>query len=116
MGKAHYIEVCSESDNDEEQSHEPVQGPTQGKIQGKKHQTIGSESSHAEGQAPILASMSGFPRYHTLKIREIIAGHKVTLLVDGGASRNFIDAELVERREIPTTEFDDFTVIIPGKH
>jgi hypothetical protein len=35
-------------------------------------------------------------------------------LIDSGASHNFIDATMVDRREISTEEFDGFTMIIPG--
>jgi hypothetical protein len=38
------------------------------------------------------------------------------MLIDSGASHNFIDETLVERRGILTKEFEGFTVIIPGGH
>lgn len=65
-------------------------------VQGQIHQTIRGETSHAKGKAPIIASMLGFPRYHTFKVREVLARHKVMVLIDSGASRNFIDAAMVE--------------------
>jgi hypothetical protein len=40
----------------------------------------------------------------------------VTVLVDGGASHNFIDASLVERKGITTEAFEGFSVIIPGEN
>jgi hypothetical protein len=40
----------------------------------------------------------------------------VTVLIDGGATHNFIDANIVERRGIPTKEFNGFTVVILGGH
>jgi predicted aspartyl protease len=49
-----------------------------------------------------MALMSGFSRYHTFRVRGVLQGHKVTVLIDGGASHNFIDANMVERRGIPT--------------
>jgi hypothetical protein len=63
-----------------------------------------------------MASMLGFSRYHTFKVRGVLQGPKVTILIDGGASHNFIDGNMVERRGIPTEEFDGFTVVIPGDH
>jgi hypothetical protein len=36
----------------------------------------------------------------------------VTVLVDGGAPHNFIDASLVERKGITTEAFEGFSVII----
>jgi hypothetical protein len=32
------------------------------------------------------------------------------VLIDGGASHNFIDSVLVKRRHIPTVEFEGFRV------
>ena len=60
-----------------------------------------------------MESMLGPPRYHTFRVRGVLQGHKVTVLIDSGASHNFIDASLVDMREIPTEEFEGFTVIIP---
>ena len=61
-----------------------------------------------------MASMSGLPGYHTFRVSGVLHGHKVTVLIDSGASHNFIDATLVDSREISTEEFEGFTVIIPG--
>ena len=36
--------------------------------------------------------------------------------MDDGATHNFIDATLVERRKLQDKTFDGFTVIIPGKN
>jgi hypothetical protein len=63
-----------------------------------------------------MASMLGFPRYHTFRVRGVLQGHKVTILIDGGASHNFIDGNMFERRGILTEEFDGFTLVIPGGH
>ena len=38
------------------------------------------------------------------------------VLVDGGATHNFIDVALVERRKLQAETFDGFTVIIPGNN
>jgi len=35
------------------------------------------------------------------------------MLIDSGASHNFIDVALVDKREIPTEEFEGFIVNIP---
>ena len=34
----------------------------------------------------------------------------MSVLIDGGASHNFIDATLLKRRHIPTVEFEGFKV------
>jgi hypothetical protein len=63
-----------------------------------------------------MASMSGFLRYHTFRVKGVLQGHKVTILIDGGESHNFIDSNKVERRGISIEEFDGFTLVIPGGH
>jgi hypothetical protein len=63
-----------------------------------------------------MASKSTFPRYHTFRFIGVLQGHKVAILIDGGASYNFIYANMVERRGILIEEFDGFTVVIPGGH
>jgi hypothetical protein len=40
----------------------------------------------------------------------VLQGQKVFVLIDGGASHNFIDSALVKRRHIPTVEFEGFRV------
>ena len=41
---------------------------------------------------------------------------KITVLVDGGATHNFIDSSLVERRRLLIESFEGFTVVIPGNN
>lgn len=64
----------------------------------------------------IIASLSGIPRFHTFRMRGGVQGHRVTVLVDGGAPHNFIDASLVERKGITTEAFEGFSVIIPWEN
>ena len=52
------------------------------------------------------------PIFHTLRLKGNIQGQKVTVLGDAGATHNFIDAALVERRKLQDDTFDGFTVII----
>ena len=44
----------------------------------------------------------------------MVLGQRALVLVDGGATRNLIDAEMVEKRKIPSEPFDGFTVVILG--
>jgi hypothetical protein len=43
-----------------------------------------------------------------------LQGQRVSVLIDGGASHNFIDAALLKRRHIPTVEFEGFKVEVAG--
>jgi hypothetical protein len=43
-------------------------------------------------------------------MRGVLQGKKVSVLIDGGASHNFIDSTLLQRRHIPTVEFEGFKV------
>jgi hypothetical protein len=61
-----------------------------------------------------LASISGVPKFNTFRMRGVLQGQKVSVLIDGGASHNFIDATLLKRRHIPTVEFEGFKVEVAG--
>jgi len=39
---------------------------------------------------------------------------RVSILIDSGATHNFIDAHLVQRRGIPIDSFDGFSILVPG--
>jgi hypothetical protein len=106
VGKAHYIEVYSDSDNDEED-----EGPRY-KNRDTRHQV---RRHHRLGLKVMLwHPCQDFLGTTHSESEESCKGHKVTMLIDSGASHNFIDASLVDRREILTEEFEGFTVIIPG--
>ena len=61
-----------------------------------------------------MVVLSAVPRYHTIRCRGVVLRQKASILVDGGATPNFIDAEMVEKRNIPSEPFNGFTVVIPG--
>ena len=44
----------------------------------------------------------------------MVLGQRDSVLVDGGATHNFIDVEMVEKRNMPSEPFDGFIVVIPG--
>ena len=44
----------------------------------------------------------------------MVHGQRVSVLVDSGATHNFIDAQMVERRGIQTESFDGFSVLVSG--
>ena len=58
--------------------------------------------------------MWGVPKYLTLRVRGIVQGQHVSVLVDSGATHNFIDAQQVQQRGIPTERFYGFSVLVPG--
>jgi hypothetical protein len=104
--KAHYIEVFSDSGEDEETGE-----------QGQEEDPPMAEAEQASMEKQgTIASLSGIPRFHTFRMRGGVQGHRVTVLVDGGASHNFIDASLVERKGITTEAFEGFSVIIQGEN
>jgi hypothetical protein len=59
----------------------------------------------AAGEKDTLSSISGVPKFNTFRIRGVLQGQRVSVLIDGGSSHNFIDATLLKRRHIPTVEF-----------
>jgi hypothetical protein len=61
-----------------------------------------------------LASISGVPKFNTFRMRGVLQGKKISVLIDGGDSHNFMDSSLLQRRHIPTTEFEGFHVEVAG--
>lgn len=41
-------------------------------------------------------------------------GQRVSVSVDSGATHNFIDAQMVQRRGITTEEFEGFSILVLG--
>ena len=61
-----------------------------------------------------IAALRGVPKYLTLRVRGTIMGQRVSMLIDSGATHNFIDAQLVQMRGIHMEEFEGFLVLLPG--
>jgi hypothetical protein len=59
-----------------------------------------------------IATLSGVPRYNTLKLKGLIHGQCMTTLVDGGATHNFINASLVAKRGLRIEVFEGFHVAV----
>jgi hypothetical protein len=100
-GKAHYIEVISDDEEDEDFGH------LQNKEEENPGQTKEEDASHGRTtyEKVTIASISGVPNFNTFRMRGVLQGQKVSVLIDGGASHNFIDSALLQRRHIPTVEF-----------
>jgi hypothetical protein len=47
-------------------------------------------------------------------MRGLLQWKKVSVWIDGGASHNFIDSALIQRRHIPTVKFKVFKVEVEG--
>ena len=111
-GKVHYIEVISdeEDEGDEEKSNNRDEGQNSGEA---PHLEIPKHAPLQEGVKKVtIATLLGVPMYYTFQIRGIMKVQRVTTLIDGGATHNFIDATLVTRRQIPTKEFEGFEVLV----
>jgi hypothetical protein len=61
-----------------------------------------------------IASISGVPKFNTFKMRGVLQGKKFSVLIDGGASHNFIDLSLLQRRHIPIVKYEGFRVEVAG--
>jgi len=114
-GKVHYIEVISDDKDEEEMCHihnMEANQPSNDNVQGEEGEETGLGPI---GEKKItIASISGVPKYNTFRMRGVLQGQKVFVLIDGGASHNFIDSALVKRRHIPTIEFEGFHVEVEG--
>ena len=60
--------------------------------------------------------MPGVTCFHTLKFKVVVHDKRVKILVDGAATHNFVDATLVENRNITTEKLEGFTIFIQGNH
>jgi hypothetical protein len=62
----------------------------------------------------VIASINGVPKFNTFRMKGGLQRQRVTLLIDSGASHNFIVDALVNRRCLPTFEFKGFLVEVAG--
>jgi hypothetical protein len=105
------IQALTDSDSETETTHEPEQQPKKPKIPGRaKPQEEAKPRREVKGGT--IATLSGVPRYNTLRLKGLVQGQRMTALVDGGATHNFIDASLVARRGLRNKEFEGFHVAV----
>jgi hypothetical protein len=116
-GKIHYIEVLSDSEEEDDVGHLQNMEVTQAEDE-HTHEEGEDETVHnATGiKKVVIASISGVQKFSTFRIRGVLQGQRVTVLIDGGASHNFIDVSLVNMRHLPTVEFEGFLVEVAGGH
>ena len=77
---------------------------------------IEEESLQEEAPKGVIATLSGVPRFHTLMVRGVVQGHRVGVLIDGGATHNFINTTWVAKWGIQTEKFEGFTVVLAGNN
>jgi len=53
------------------------------------------ELDSAAGEKVTLASISRVPKFNTFRMRGVLQGQRVSVLIDGEASHSFIDATLL---------------------
>jgi hypothetical protein len=66
------------------------------------------------GEKATMESINGVPKFNTFRMRGVLQGQRVLVMIDGGACHNFIDAALLKRRQIPIVEFEGFKVEVAG--
>jgi hypothetical protein len=109
-GKAHYIEVISDDEEEECFGHlqnmeaDPTENANE---EDASHNLVANEKV-------TLASINGVPKFNTFRMRGVLQGQKFSILIDAGGSHNFIDSTLLQRRHIPTVEFEGFRVEVTG--
>jgi hypothetical protein len=109
-GQVHYIEVTS--NNEEEEDCGQIQNIEAETTETAEEEVL-EQNSTAEGNGT-LASISGVPKFNTFRMRGVLQGQKESVLIDGGASHNFIDSILLKRRHILAVEFEGFKVEVAG--
>jgi hypothetical protein len=114
-GKVHYIEVLP--DSDEEVVARRDQGNEHNSLDDEHPQVEanGVEQQRDETKGVTIVTLSGVPTFHTFRVSEVLQGQRVTVLIDGEATQNFIDSNLMTRRGIPTVDFERFDVVVVGE-
>jgi hypothetical protein len=105
-GKVHYIEVLSDSYEEEEAQQ----------VQDNEHDRSVDEQPHEEVKSGAITTLPSVPRFHTFNIHGVVQGNCVIVLIDGGATHNFIDSTLVGGRSIPKIDFEEFDEVVAGGH
>jgi hypothetical protein len=47
------------------------------------------------GEKATLPSINGVPKFNTFRMRGVLQGQRVSVMIDGGTSHNFIDVALL---------------------
>lgn len=92
--------------NDEEEDEAPDTLPTEDKL------APTSEDIEADRVEISLNSVVGLTTPHTMKLKGIIKGHEVVVLIDCGATHNFIARELVSKLDLPMEATTSYGVMM----
>ena len=98
--KAHFIEVFSESSGEEDEEDDVEAGDSHVAQDPLPPPPPAAGGAAFAPTGAALAALQGVPKYLILRVRGTVRGQRVSVLVDSGATHNFIDAQMVERRGI----------------
>ena len=84
-GQVHLIEVLPDSSEEDE-----LEQKQDGELHSTKFEQLPQKAT--------IATLTGVPTFHTIRIRGSIQGQCSIALIDGGATHNFIDASWVEEK------------------
>jgi hypothetical protein len=112
-GKIHYVEVVYDSEEEADDENDGAIHTMQANLKEEEEALL--DHAPDKGHKKItIASMSGILKFNTFGIKGVVQGQRETVLIDGGVSHNFIDIAMVERRHLPTVEFEGFLVEVAG--
>jgi hypothetical protein len=99
-GKAHFIEVFFESSGEEDEEDDVEAGDSHAAQDPLPPPPPAAGGAAFAPTGGALAALRGVPKYLTLRVQGTIRSQRVSILVDSGATHNFIDAQMVEQRGI----------------
>ncbi|XP_054810136.1 uncharacterized protein LOC129311735 isoform X1 [Prosopis cineraria] len=67
------------------------------------------EATHMELS---LNSIAGFGDNHTMKVRGQIGEEEIVILIDSGATHNFISEKLHSKKDLPMDEIPEYTITV----
>lgn len=107
--KSQYVQVFSD---DEEEEEDELRRCHRADTTGEEPTPSGDGNGYFYPIGGVLPSLRGVPKYLTLRFQDSILNERVSILIDSGATHNFIDSQLVQRREIPTDSFEGFSILV----
>jgi hypothetical protein len=113
-GKIHYVEVVYDSEEEEDDEDDGAIHTMQENLREEEEAILDHETPDKGHKKITISSMIGIPKFNTFRIKGVVQGKQATMLIYGGASHNFIDIAMVERRHLPTVEFEGFLVEVAG--